>query len=151
MALLIFASKIAHGRFDVIWNYSDGTQEEIRRERHLHIPSEKSIDFASYSIAGNIGYIDASRHFSNLKVMAQSHAVPAVIIRLRNLFSIDFEGAEALNDAVAELVTNKTQVFISSASPHIEKELVAYPVFKTLKDQGCFTAKTTDAIALIKK
>ena len=151
MALLIFASKIAHGRFDVIWNYSDGTQEEIRRERHLLIPSEKTIDFASYSIAGNIGYIDASRHFNNLKVMAQSHAVPAVIIRFRNLFSVDFEGTEALSDAVAELVTNKTQVFISSASPHIEKELVAYPVFKTLKDQGCFTAKTTDAIALIKK
>src|SRR3990167_3955140 len=151
MALLIFASKIAHGRFDVIWNYSDGTQEEIRRERHLLIPSEKTIDFASYSIAGNIGYIDASRHFNNLKVMAQSHAVPAVIIRFRNLFSVDFEGTEALSDAVAELVANKTQVFISSASPHIEKELVAYPVFKTLKDQGCFTAKTTDAIALIKK
>ena len=151
MALLIFASKIAHGRFDVIWTYIDGTQEETRSERHLRIPSQKSIAFASYSIAGNIGYIDASRHFSNLKVMAQNHAVPAVIIRLRNLFSVDFEGAEALNDAVAELVSSGTRVFISSASPHIEKELVAYPVFKTLKDQGCFTAKTTDAIALIKK
>lgn len=151
MALLIFASKIAHGRFDVIWTYTDGTQEETRSERHLRIPTQKTIAFASYSIAGNIGYIDASRHFSNLKTMAQNHAVPAVVIRLRNLFSVDFEGAEALNDAVAELVTSGTRVFISSASPHIEKELIAYPVFKTLKDQGCFTAKTTDAITLIKK
>lgn len=151
MALLIFANKIAHGRFDIIWNYADGTQEETRRERHLSIPSEKTITFASYSIAGNIGYIDASRHFTNLKVMAQNQTVPAVIIRLRNLFSIDFEGAEALSDAVAELTRSGTQVFISGASPHTEKELMAYPVFKTLKDQGCFTTKTTEAIALIKK
>lgn len=151
MALLIFASKIAHGRFDVIWNYTDGTQEEIRRERHLSIPTGKPIMFASYTIAGNIGYIDANRHLNNLKALAASHAVPAVIIRLRNLYSVDFEGAEALHDAVTDLVASGTQVFISTASPHIEKEFSAYPTFKALKERGCFTQKTSDAIAIIKK
>lgn len=151
MALLIFASKIAHGRFDVIWNFIDGTQEEIRSERHLKIPEGKTITFASYTIAGNIGYIDANRHLNNLKTLAQSHAVPAVVLRLRNLYSVDFEGAEALHDAVAEIVNSGTKVYISSASPSIEKELIAYPTFKTLKDQGCFTPKTSDAVALIKK
>lgn len=150
MALLIFASKIAHGRFDVIWNYSDGSQEELRRERYLNIPTNKKIAFASYTIAGNIGYIDASRHYNNLKALANSHAVPVVIIRLRNLYSVDFEGTEALHDAVSDLVASGTKVYISTASPHIEKEFTAYPTFKALKEQGNFTAKTSDAIALFK-
>ncbi len=151
MALLIFASKIAHGRFDIIWNYEDGTSEEKRGERHLLVPTSKKISYASYSIAGNIGYIDANRHFSNLKKLAQDHAVPVVIIRLHHLFSIDSEGAEALNDAVAELINNNTKVIVSSTSPQIRKELTDYPTFKTLEEKGFFTAKTSDAITIITK
>lgn len=148
VALFLFASKVAHGRFDVIWNYTDGSTEEVRSEKILSIPTNKKIAFVSYSIAGNIGYIDASRHYANLKRIAQTD-VPAVIIRFKNLFSIDFEGVEALVDAVQELERKNVTVLISSASPHITEDLTAFPVFKKLQEKGHFTKKTSDAIAKI--
>ena len=150
VALFLFASKVSHGRFDVIWNFTDGTTKEIRSTRTLEIPSDKKLAFVSYSIAGNIGYIDANRHFSNLKKLAQSNGAPVVILRFKNLFSIDFEGTEAISEAVKELQNKNVDVYISSASPHIEEELLAFPVFKNLKERGFFTEKTSDAIRKIK-
>ncbi len=150
VALFLFASKVSHGRFDVIWNFTDGTTKEIRSCRTLEIPSDKKLAFVSYSIAGNIGYIDANRHFSNLKKLAQSNGTPVLILRFKNLFSIDFEGTEAISEAVKELQNKNVDVYISSASSHIEEELLAFPVFKSLKERGFFTDKTSDAILKIK-
>ncbi len=151
VALLLFASKIAHGRFDLTWNFTDGTTEEVRRGRTLTIPTEKKIWLATYSIAGNIGYIDANRHYMNLKRIAQSTRVPVLILRLRDLFSLDYEGGEALADAVTELHTQGTVVYVSSASGHIKDELVAFPVFTKLREEKRFTEKTSEAITHIKK
>lgn len=150
VALFLFASKVSHGRFDVIWNFTDGSTKESRSCRTLEIPTDKKLSFVSYSIAGNIGYIDANRHFTNLKKLAQSNGAPAVIIRFKNLFSIDFEGTEALTEAVKELQAKNVRVYISSASAQIEEELLAFPIFKDLKTRGFFTDRTSDAIAKIK-
>ncbi len=151
VALLIFASKIAHGRFDLTWNFTDGSTETIRGGRHLIVPAaHKQIVFATYSIAGNIGYIDANRHFTNVKRLANNGSIPTVIIRLRDLFSIDFEGAQALADAVAELRTKGVSVYVSSVAPELATELLGLPVFAALNAEGKFTEKTGDAIMKIK-
>lgn len=147
LALLLFASKVAHGRFDLTWNFRDGSIEEIRSGRSISLPvSEKDITVVTYSIAGNLGYIDANRHFKNLKTLAQSGRVPAVIIRLRDLFSLDFEGGEALADGIAELTNKNVTVLVSSASAAIKEELIAFPTFKALEASGNFTQKTSEAL-----
>ncbi len=150
VALFLFASKIAHGRFDLTWNFTDGTTEEVRSGRHLTLPTHKKVSFVTYSIAGNIGYIDANRHFTNIKKLANGGSIPVVIVRLRDLFSIDFEGAEALADAVAELQAKNVTVYISSISSHIETELLAFPTFTNLKASGHFAEKTSVAMTKIK-
>ncbi len=150
VALLLFASKIAHGRFDVTWNYTDGTMSVVRGARTLTIPTDKKIWLASYSIAGNIGYIDANRHFTNIKKLAHGGSIPTVVIRLRDLFSIDFEGTEALADAVTELSSKGVAVYVSSVAPELQKELLAFPVFAALHSEGKFTEKTSDAITQIR-
>ncbi len=150
VALFLFASKVSHGRFDIVWNFSDGTTEETRGCRVLNIPTDKKLTFVSYSIAGNIGYIDANRHYTNLKKLAHSNGAPAVILRLKNLFSVDFEGMEALIEAAKELNNKHVDLYISSASTQIEEELLAFPVFRGLKDRGHFTERTSEAIDKIK-
>jgi SulP family sulfate permease len=150
VALFLFASKVSHGRFDVIWNFTDGTTKEVRSCRTLDIPTDKKLAFVSYSIAGNIGYIDANRHFTNLKKLAGSNGAPAVILRFKNLFSVDFEGAEALVEAIKELKSKSVAVYVSSLSPQLEEELLAFPIFKDLKADGFFTERTSDAIQKIK-
>ncbi len=150
LALLLFARRVARGRFDVIWNYADGSVEEESGERHITIPEGKQIEVATYSIAGNLGYIDASRHVANLKHLAHAKNIDAVIIRLRNLFSIDYEGTEALGEGVEELRRAGKKVRISSASGEIKKELMHFPVFKKIAAGEGFSHKASLALAAIK-
>ncbi len=151
VALLLFAKRVAHGRFDITWNFNDGTIETHRGKKTLTFStSEKTITVVTYSIAGNFGYIDANQHLLNLKKLAHEKSVPAVIIRLRDLFSLDFEGCEALGEAVTELQAKNTTVFISSTSTHIEETLTAFPVFAKLQEASYFTKKTSDALARAK-
>ena len=152
VALLIFAQRVSRGRFDITWNYKDGTTEEFRGQRTLTLPAaDKQISIANYSVAGNLGYIDAVRHLSNLKILSQSTRVPMVIIRLRNLFSIDFEGSEALAEGVETLQASGVRVVISSASPEITNDLVSFKTFATLQANGQFMKKTSEAIVFLSK
>ncbi len=146
-ALLLFASKISHGHFDVVWNYRNNTTTEIHGGTTLAIPKNESpLTVVTYSIAGNLGYIDANRHLTNLKTLAQSDAVPAVIIRLRDLFSIDFEGSEALAEGIAFLETKNKQVLLSSVAPDVLHELSGFASIKKIITAGNVTAKTGDAL-----
>jgi sulfate permease, SulP family len=150
VALLVFAQRISHGRFDLTWNYADGTIDQIRGERNLSLPeTKKVITVATYSIAGNLGYIDAVRHINNFKTLANA-SVPVVIIRLRDLFSIDFEGSEALCESIQNLQQKGINVIVTSTSPFIEKELLAFPIFAKLKADGKFKKKTGDALTDLK-
>lgn len=152
VALLLFAGRIAHGRFDLTWNFEDWSIEEIRSARTLTLPTQsKSVSVVTYSIAGNLGYIDAVSHLNNLKKLGNGYKVPAVIIRLRDLFSIDFEGVEALSEAVTLLQSKGVLVLITSLSPHIQEELEEFPVFAKLKADGKFMKKTSEAIVVVKK
>ncbi len=145
LALLLFSSKVAHGRFDLTWNFKNGSTAILRSARHLTAPTgTTSVWLATYSIAGNVGYIDANRHSTNLKLLGTY--APVVVLRLRDLFSIDFEGAEALADAVADLQSRKIVVYVSGASPSLTHELMSYPAFATLKDGGFLIEKTGDAL-----
>ncbi len=152
LALLLFARRIAHGSFDVTWNYSDNSFESAHSKQAIVFPAtDKKLTVVTYSIAGTLGYIDATRHLSNLKKLATNPAVPAVIIRLRDLFSIDYEGCEALAEAVHELTTNKKIVAISSASEQIMSELITFPAVAHIKKEGQYYSKTSEAILAIKQ
>lgn len=147
LALVLFARKIARGRFDVVWNYIDGTKDDIRGERHIKIPaSEKRVKVATYSIAGNLGYIDAERHRLNLKRLAEASNIENIIIRLRDLFSIDIEGVDALSEGVEEIQRRGKGVYFSSVSLTITSELLVLPTFKELSQTKHFNRKTADIL-----
>lgn len=146
-ALVLFARKIARGRFDVVWNYSDGTKEDVRSERHILLPkNDKSVRAATYSIAGNLGYIDAERHRLNFKRLAEASNIDNIIIRLRDLFSIDIEGVDALSESVSELQRRGKGVYFASVSPTILDELLVIPAFAELSKTHHFNRKTSDIL-----
>ncbi|MFM2423955.1 MAG: hypothetical protein RLZZ70_344 [Candidatus Parcubacteria bacterium] len=150
LALLLYARRISHGRFDVAWNFTDGSYESVFNQKGLVIPeTTKTIKVMVYGIAGNLGYIDANRHLTNLKLAAHTTSVPAVIIRLRDLFSMDFEGNEALNEAIHELEAAGKKVYVSGAKDSIMRELQAFPPSQQLYTKKHFTKKTTEAINLL--
>lgn len=149
LALLKFADTVSQGRFDAIINYEDGTREDIRGKANLHIPQGKKIEIFTYSIAGFLGYIDSTRHAANLHQIAHNKEITYVIIRLRDLFTMDFEGQAMLTEAIQNIHDGGKKVYISSANENILKQINHIPF---LKDKGgdLIFKKTTDAIAAIR-
>lgn len=146
MALLLFADSVSRGRFDAVLNYEDGTKEETRGGKTLHLPHDKKIGILSYSIAGVLGYIDAERHAANLRHAARSTSVESTIIRLRNLYTLDHEGATMLGEAAVELERAGKRVLFSSASSFVEERIRGTYAFASLASQDIFTAKTGEAL-----
>lgn len=150
VALLAFADSISHGRFDVIFNFTDGKKEERRGAKVLHIPHDEDIEVLTYSIAGVAGYIDAERHAGNLRHAIHSPHVHSLVIRLRNLFSLDHESAAMLVEAAHECERIGKTVLFSSTSATIEERLRAMPKFETLAAQDIFCPKTEEALRTIR-
>jgi len=150
VALLFFADRISHGYFDIVFNYADGSKKEVKKSRILIIPSDEVYTFVTYSIAGSLGYLDSTRHAANLRLLAQSKNIPAVIIRLRNLFSLDYEAEEMLVESIAKLRENGKQVYVSSVSDEIKEGLLAFDPIRALKEEGRITLKSEEAIKLIR-
>lgn len=150
LSLLFFADRISHGRFDVILNFTDGTRAESRAAKVLHLPSDKDIEVATYSIAGFLGYIDSARHAANLRHLSRAKNIRSVIIRLCDLFALDFEGSEMLAEAVEELERSGKHVCLSSANETIATHLKKMPQVAHLAHEGRIFSKTSDALAAIR-
>ena len=150
LALLFFADRVSRGQFDIILNYADGSKEESRGAKVLHLPSDKNIIFATYSIAGFLGYIDSGQHAANLRHLAHAKNVRCVIIRLRDLFTIDFEGSEMLAEAVEDLERSGKYVCFSSTNSSIAEQLRKIPHFRELESQGKFFTKTSEALRILR-
>ncbi len=149
LALLSFADALSHGRFDVILNFKDGTRQDIRGKKTLHIPHGKEIEILTYSVAGFLGYIDSEPHAANLRHVARNSSVSHVIIRLRDLFAMDFEGSTMLKNAIQNLKDAGKTVHISSASTHIAEQLS--DASHIAKQEPLYIyPKTTEAIASIR-
>jgi SulP family sulfate permease len=149
LALILFADRVSRGRFDVTLNFADGHKEESRGAKVLHIPHDKEIAVATYSIAGFLGYIDSSRHAANLRHLARSKNVDAVIIRLRDLYTLDFEGQTMLAEAIEELHRSGKRVCVSSANESIRERLETEPALTSLLN-GRVYQKTGDALLALR-
>lgn len=147
IALLFFADRVSRGRFDIILNFEDGTKDDSRGAKVLHLPHDKKIICATYSIAGFLGYIDSAQHAANLRHLSRAKNVHGVIIRLRDLFTLDFEGAEMLAEAIEELERSEKRVCISSANESISAQLKNMPQLAPAIAEKRFFSKTSGALA----
>lgn len=146
LSLLLFIDRVSYGRFDVFLNFEDGTKEEWRGIKVLHIPQGKPIHTVTYSLAGFLGYIDSARHAANFRHLARAKNVRNVIIRLRDLFTLDFEGSEMLSEAIETLESHGKCVYISSANLAITERLKQVPAFTRLTREEKFCTKTSEAL-----
>lgn len=146
LSLLFFADRVSHGYFDVIFNFADGRKQEERRAKVLQVPEKERTAFVTYSIAGFLGYIDAPRHAANLRMLARSESVPAVIIRLRNLFSIDYEGEDMLVEAIRGLEAAGKPVYLTSCSESIREHLMKFPEIMAMHSRGHIFTRSEEAI-----
>ena len=150
VALLLFADRVSRGYFDIVYNFANGTKRDERNAKVLVVGSGESYTFVTYSVAGFLGYIDSSRHAANFRTLAKL-STPIVVIRLRNLFSVDFEGEQMLAEGIAVLEAAGKTVYLSSMSSQVRERLMFFPVVASLAAAGRLTKKVEEAIAVITK
>ena len=148
LSLLFFADNVSHGYFDIVFNFKDGTKHEQRRAKVLHMTDEP-LAFVTYSIAGFLGYIDAPRHAANFRHLAHTNNVPTVIIRLRNLFSVDYEGEDTIVEAVENLEKSGKRVYLTSCSADIIDGLMKFATIEKMKRGNRIFTRSEEAIRAI--
>lgn len=149
-ALLIFVDSVSHGRFDAVLTFADGSIEKIHDAKILHLP-HRDIPTITYTIAGLLGYIDSARHAANFRHIGHTESVETVILRLRDLFAVDYEGQEMLADSIEDLAAHGKRVLVASMRPSIAKEFTQNDRLAILVPEHHRFAKTEDALTFVRK
>ncbi len=142
IALLILVNHLSRAKCEI--SIHRGKKMVARLQAIKFNEIEKPFgDVVVYRFAGQMNYINAQAHIENLSKVNGAHTV---ILNFRNLFYIDFDGIDALEEIIN---TNKAQgkkVIITSAGPFIIPVLVKTGWYNDLKEQNLVFNSTTEAL-----
>lgn len=142
ISLIIFMEKLSRGQFDLIVN--DENKKIIKKVtgEKLEDLSEKS-DTLVYSIKGQLAYINSQSHLARF---AHLNGYKHVVIRLRELYFIDYDGVEAFEEIIELIHAQGKQVLISGVNPLIENMLNDNRAYQQLQQAQLVFPRTTDAL-----
>lgn len=144
LALLLFVEKLSRGQFDLKLNtFDEGIIKTVSGDTLKEI--KENADILLYSIKGKLAYINSRAHINRFAGDLGKYKI--VIIRLRSVYFIDLDGAEAL-DEIINLIQQKGQtVCLTSLSQSTTSLLEAVsPNYRSLKDRGLIFPKTRVAL-----
>lgn len=132
IALLVFAQRISHGKYAVT--------------EHTY---EKPHDVLLYAIRGKLVYLNSLAHVSRFQMDFKTYRV--IIIRFDEMFFLDLDGIEAL-DEIIDLIKQRGQtVMIAGLEPHLIPLLHANSKeFRDLEEEGRVFTTPADALAHVK-
>lgn len=143
ISLLLFMEKLSKGQFELIINDKD--KKPVKKFNDAEIKEIKQkMDTMVYSIKGQLAYINGQSHIARFE--HKLNGTKNVILRLRELYFIDVDGIEALEEIGEILEAKKKNVFLTGISPLIEKMLMESHFYQKLKKEGHVLPKTTDAL-----
>ncbi len=146
IALLLFVEKLSKGQFELVINdenkkiidkISGDTLEQIKHDSNTLV----------YSIKGQLAYINGQAHISRFE--NKLNGSENIILRFRELYFIDLDGIDALEE-IGELLDGQNKnVYITGINPLIEKMLHESHFYQNLKAKGHIFNKTTDALKFL--
>ncbi len=144
LSLLISVDKMSHGHFDMRRNRSchvepgeseDGNGKEI----------EESADVLMYSFRGRLCYFNSRAHVSRFETDLSAYR--CIILRLREVYYVDIDGVEALNEIISIIETRGQKVILSSIDPDVLETLrEGIEGFDRLEREGIIFPKTEEAL-----
>ncbi len=146
IALVIFMERLSRGQFELIINDTNKRMSaKIVGETLNQLPAES--DTLVYSIKGQLAYINGQAHLSHL----EQGLTPCknLVIRLRELYFIDLDGVEVLNEIIDIAERKGKGVYISGVNPLIYPMLSESRSFKQLEKEGRIFDRTTDALCTL--
>jgi len=146
LAMLLFVDRLSKGEFEVRFNRN---RKIVEANHGSCLKCVEDADVVVYSIEGIMVYLDAPAHVENLQKISTMKQIDTVIIRLRDLFYLDADGIEMLEEAIVTLQARGKNVILTKPSPDILEEMLKNSVIKSLQDEGKIAEKTADALAIL--
>ncbi|TAK04639.1 SulP family inorganic anion transporter [Patescibacteria group bacterium] len=143
IALLILVEKLSRGQFDLIVN--DQNKKIVR-----HITGEKLQEITEgsntivYSIGGLLCYVNGEAHLERFH--RRLNGFENIILRLRDVYYVDIDGAEAMDEIIRVIQAKGKNVFVSSVNPLIDEMLNESEAYKNLKADGNVFEKSSDVL-----
>jgi SulP family sulfate permease len=144
LALLMFVEKLSHGHFDIKLNtFGEGIVQTMSGD-HLE-ESKVSADVLLYSFKGKLAYINSRAHINRFETGLAKYKI--VILRMRSVYFIDLDGAEALDEIIALVKDRGQQVCLTSLSENAASLLEMVSTnYRALKQQGLVFEKSEEAL-----
>ncbi len=116
ISLLIFTNKISHGHFDAKLNkFDEGLVGVVSGESIKEI--KENADILLYSIRGKLCYLNSRAHVSRFEEGLTSYKY--IVLRLREVYFIDLDGIEALDEIIGIAEERGQKVLLTSIDPAI--------------------------------
>lgn len=144
LALVLFVEKLSHGSFDLtMGNTEEGVIGNISGEKMKEI--KENTEILLYSFKGKLCYINSRAHVERFE--ANMRGYKTIILRLREVYFIDLDGVEALDQIIEILGQRKQRVILTSLHPSVEGLLSSVSKgYGQLKKKGLVFDKTRVAL-----
>lgn len=144
LSLVLFIEKLSRGHFDLKLNSFDkGIVQSLSGDQLDEL--EEPADILLYSIKGKLAYINSRAHINRFESGLSKYKI--IILRLRSVYFIDLDGAEALDEIIEIAHKKGQQVCITSLNPSVADLLEQVsPGYQELKKQQLVFAKSEEAL-----
>jgi SulP family sulfate permease len=146
ISLLIFVNYLSKAQAEVVVGESEGEMKRLR-VNDFNTEHSSTGDTFIYRFVGELNYMNAEKHKEFLSRYDGKHNV---VLNFKNLFYVDLDGLEAIDEIMEDLETRGYHVFLSGISPYMEPYFSPKQWYeeKVTKAQVC--ANTKDALDRIK-
>lgn len=147
ISLLLFVNRLSHGHFDLKLNkFDEGIVGSVVDEKVKEI--KENADVVLYSIRGKLCYINSRAHVARFE--SELHKYKYVILRLREVYFIDLDGIEALDEIINLSEARGQQVLLTSVDPGVLSLLEqSSSGYKRLRTQNLVFEKTQYALQFL--
>ncbi|MBP6859785.1 MAG: SulP family inorganic anion transporter [Candidatus Magasanikbacteria bacterium] len=147
LSLLIFVNHLSRGQFDLRVNkFEDGIVDAAAGEEKKEIV--ENVDVLLYSVRGKLCYINSRAHVARFESSLIKYKY--IILRLREVYFIDMDGVEALDEVINITEARGQQVLITSIDPAIVGLLEQMSSgYLALKKKGLIFQKTEYALKFL--
>lgn len=143
ISLFLFLQNISQGHFEVAIN--DAKKKMIgHASSKKTYTSHKDSHTIVYSIKGHLTYIDSQSHIARFETGHTHHK--NIILRLRELYFIDLDGVDAIEEIIEALEDRGITVYVTGANAFIINMLAHSRHFARLKREGRVLEHTSDAL-----
>jgi SulP family sulfate permease len=146
ISLIVFVNKLSEGQFELAVNNKEHVlHSNISREDEIALLND--VHTLVYTIKGQLVYINAQAHVNRFE--HKLFGTENIIIRLRELYFIDLDGVEALDEILEICKVKKINVYISGVNKFIDKMCNNSNDYRRLADEGKILPKTKDVLKIL--